>query len=105
MIFADFLLSAYSYCSGFSQLSLERTSLSIEISLVPNLTWRRSYLTWRTWFLGPTQSLRIFPANVASSIGALEHKRNRNSKSQITVMKVSGFSVQVSVFLFFFPDT
>jgi hypothetical protein len=41
-----------------------------------------------------------FPVKIASFIGVLEEW-----KFQITKTEVSGFSVQVSVFLFFFPDT
>jgi hypothetical protein len=40
------------------------------------------------------------PVKIASSRGVLEEE-----KFQITKTEVSGFSVQVSVFLFFFPDT
>jgi hypothetical protein len=37
--------------------------------------------------------------------GVLEYWTNTDSKSQITITKVSGFSVQVSAFVFLLPDT
>jgi hypothetical protein len=40
------------------------------------------------------------PVKIASCLGILQEL-----KFQITKTEVSGFSVQVSVFLFFFPDT
>jgi hypothetical protein len=40
------------------------------------------------------------PVKIGSCFGVLKEE-----KFQITKTEVSGFSVQVSVFLFFFPDT
>jgi hypothetical protein len=51
-------------------------------------------------FEGPGQSSMDLPVKIVSSRGVLEEE-----KFQITKTEVSGFSVQVSVFLFFFPDT
>jgi hypothetical protein len=48
------------------------------------------------------------PVDMSSGFGVLEYWSvglTKNSKSQITMTEVSGFSVQVSAFLFLFPET